>query len=305
MFVLGYGSIAPRTLLGKVVTMIYAILGIPLTLIYLSSIGTLLSSVARGVFSRALCCCLCSNCGYCCYDEKRMAEKERRMKKKRQQQELQQQLQMSTNPSQISQSNPSVETQPYYVRSNTSTTTHNNLRSPMRDFKDIETDTLSCIADTESKASSMHGLSILAPILLCLCMMCGYICFGAFALYKLENWSLIDGIYFCFMSLTTIGFGDLVPGTDNFRSKSQSRQQNVNSNLTIWFCSFYIMSGMALTAMCFNVIHEEIVHRLRHNQQLTDSHSSRHLKATNLNQFNENVMVVDNITNNDPFNFTS
>lgn len=70
----------------------YAMIGIPLTLLYLSSVGSILSRVARGVFSRALCCCLCSNCGYCCYDEKRMEEKERRMKKKRQQMELQQQL---------------------------------------------------------------------------------------------------------------------------------------------------------------------------------------------------------------------
>lgn len=88
----GYGNIAPRTSLGKAVTMGYAMIGIPLTLLYLSSVGSILSRVARGVFSRALCCCLCSNCGYCCYDEKRMAEKERKMKKKRQQMELQQQL---------------------------------------------------------------------------------------------------------------------------------------------------------------------------------------------------------------------
>nr|CAI5852332.1 unnamed protein product [Callosobruchus analis] len=80
------------TVLTTIVTMGYAMVGIPLTLLYLSSVGSILSRVARGVFSRALCCCLCSNCGYCCYDEKRMAEKEKRMKKKRQQMELQQQL---------------------------------------------------------------------------------------------------------------------------------------------------------------------------------------------------------------------
>lgn len=68
----GYGSIAPHSALGKMVTMGYAFVGIPLTLIYLSSAGGLLSRCARGVFTRALCCCLCSNCGYCCYDERRM-----------------------------------------------------------------------------------------------------------------------------------------------------------------------------------------------------------------------------------------
>ncbi|EDW00384.1 GH12835, partial [Drosophila grimshawi] len=85
----GYGNIAPRTALGRIVTVAYAFFGIPLTLVYLSSTGSILAKVAREVFSKALCCCLCSNCGYCCYDEKRMAEKERRMKRKRQQEELQ------------------------------------------------------------------------------------------------------------------------------------------------------------------------------------------------------------------------
>ncbi|CAG9820582.1 unnamed protein product [Phaedon cochleariae] len=64
---------------------------------------------------------------------------------------------------------------------------------------------------------------------------------------------MLDGFYFCFMSLTTIGFGDMVPGSDPF--------PHYESSTTIWFCSIYIMSGMALTAMCFNVVHDEIVHR--------------------------------------------
>lgn len=48
----GYGNIAPRTTLGRIVTLGYAVLGIPLTLVYLSSTGGVLARVARGVFSR-------------------------------------------------------------------------------------------------------------------------------------------------------------------------------------------------------------------------------------------------------------
>lgn len=181
--------------------------------------------------SRALCCCLCSNCGYCCYDEKRMAEKERRMKKKRQQEELKaQQLALQ---------------EPYYVRSGS---LHNNLHSPDKQFQMSDIDSLSI---SESR-TSMHGLSLLAPILLCFSMMVIYIVLGAIALCRLEGWPFLDGIYFCFMSLSTIGFGDLVPGLKK------------ESTTTTWFCSVYIMSGMALTAMCFNVLHEEIVHRVKH-----------------------------------------
>lgn len=48
----GYGGLAPRTMLGRITTIAYAVLGIPLTLIYLSSTGSVLARVARGVFSR-------------------------------------------------------------------------------------------------------------------------------------------------------------------------------------------------------------------------------------------------------------
>lgn len=159
------------------------------------------------------------------------------MKRKRQQEELRaQQL---------------VLQEPYYVRSNS---LHNNLHSPDKQIQLTEIDSLSA---TESRAS-MHGLSILAPILLCFTMMTVYIVLGAMALVRLEGWTWLDGIYFCFMSLSTIGFGDMVPG------------MRKDSNTTIWFCSIYIMCGMALTAMCFNVLHEEISHRLRHVGITTD-----------------------------------
>ncbi|XP_020281261.1 TWiK family of potassium channels protein 9-like isoform X1 [Pseudomyrmex gracilis] len=233
---IGCGSIAPKSTWGKVATVGYACLGIPLTLIYLSSAGGLLSRCARGVFTRALCCCLCSNCGYCCYDEKRMQEKERRMRKKRQQEELaqqqQQQLQLQ---------------EPFYVRANASTFTS----------------TVEIKASPKDEVSSLGSgdrpnVTILAPISICLGAMLCYIIGGAFILHKLDDWSFVDASYFCFMSLSTIGFGDMVPG-------SYPRHALLNSkNVTIWFCSCYIMSGMALTAMCFNILHDEIVHRLSH-----------------------------------------
>ncbi|XP_053988234.1 TWiK family of potassium channels protein 7-like [Hylaeus volcanicus] len=233
---IGCGSIAPKSTWGKIATMGYASLGIPLTLVYLSSAGGLLSRCARGVFTRALCCCLCSNCGYCCYDERRMEEKERRMRKKRQQEELvqqqQQQLQLQ---------------EPFYVRANASTFTS----------------TVEIKASPKDEVSSLGSgdrpnVTILAPISICLGAMVCYIVAGAFTLHKLDGWSFVDASYFCFMSLSTIGFGDMVPGSYPRQSLYESK------NVTIWFCSCYIMSGMALTAMCFNILHDEIVHRLSH-----------------------------------------
>ncbi|XP_049879515.1 potassium channel subfamily K member 18-like [Pectinophora gossypiella] len=249
---IGYGSVAPKTALGKAVTIGYAVIGIPLTLLYLSVVGALLSRLARSVFSRALCCCLCTKCGYCCLDERTMASKERKEKVRRQDDYRTQTLHLQ---------------EPYYVRSpsgtiisasqahSVSTTSIKDKTQGLGFLRDC--DSMSC-TDTDSKVS-LRGFSILAPVSLCLAAIFTYIFFGALILYQLEGWSPIDGVYFCFMSLSTIGFGHLAPG---------ATQKNGASTGTVWFCSIYIMTGLALTAMCFNVLHDEIVHRLRHHEKI-------------------------------------
>jgi len=171
-----------------------------------------------------------------------MAEKERRMRRKRQQEELRKQQ--------------AVMQEPYYVRDVFHATPEKDGVAGGAPPPNAGGGSVGGLGDIDSLSASesrgsMHGLSILAPILLCFSMMIIYIVFGAAVLYRLENWPILDGIYFCFMSLSTIGFGDMLPGLRR------------ESNATTWFCSVYIMSGMTLTAMCFNVIHEEIVHRIR------------------------------------------
>ncbi len=49
------------------------------------------------------------------------------------------------------------------------------------------------------------------PIWLSLLLVIAYIVWGAFIFQEWEGWSLLDASYFCFITLTTIGFGDLVP----------------------------------------------------------------------------------------------
>ncbi|XP_026728075.1 potassium channel subfamily K member 18-like [Trichoplusia ni] len=260
---IGYGSVAPRTALGKAVTIGYAVIGIPLTLLYLSVVGALLSRLARSVFSRALCCCICTKCGYCCLDERAMTSKERKEKVRRQDDYRHQTLHLQ---------------EPYYVRSPSGTiisasqahsVSTNSIKDKSQGLSFLrDCDSMSC-TDTDSKVS-LRGFSILAPISLCLAAIFTYIFFGALVLYQLEGWSPIDGVYFCFMSLSTIGFGHLAPG---------ATQRNGASSGTVWFCSIYIMTGLALTAMCFNVLHDEIVHRLRHHEKVLKANSQKVLTS--------------------------
>lgn len=73
-----------------------------------------------------------------------------------------------------------------------------------------------------------------------------YICGGAWLFSKYEDWDFLDGSYFCFISLSTIGFGDFVPGDKIYSSKV--------FELSFIFCAMYLLVGMALIAMCFNLM---------------------------------------------------
>lgn len=58
-YFLGYGHISPKTTWGKVVTIFYAILGIPLMLLCLSNIGDIMATSFRFLYWR-VCCYVCT-----------------------------------------------------------------------------------------------------------------------------------------------------------------------------------------------------------------------------------------------------
>ena len=71
---------------------------------------------------------------------------------------------------------------------------------------------------------------------------------------KWEDWEFMDAFYFCFISLSTIGFGDLVPGDKIYRRGDGTDLVDEVLELSFIFCSMYLMLGMALIAMCFNLM---------------------------------------------------
>jgi len=105
-------------------------------------------------------------------------------------------------------------------------------------------------AENPENGPSRPRVSILFILTLSLAVLLGYICLGSYVVSKWEKWRFLDGFYFCFLALTTISFGDTraqkVGGLERFHTRTE------------WFCSFYILFGMALTSMFFNILHEEI-----------------------------------------------
>src|SRR6185437_11523863 len=53
---IGYGQLVPRTDWGKVITMLYAVVGIPLYILYFMNMGKVLASVFKWFYSRSSIC---------------------------------------------------------------------------------------------------------------------------------------------------------------------------------------------------------------------------------------------------------
>ena len=74
--VLGYGNIAPKTPWGRIVTIIYAVFGMPLFLMWASQMGSFMAQSFQFLYSN-VCCALCKR------GKKRRAEAAARLRKER------------------------------------------------------------------------------------------------------------------------------------------------------------------------------------------------------------------------------
>uniref|UniRef100_A0A1B0CED5 Putative ion channel n=1 Tax=Lutzomyia longipalpis TaxID=7200 RepID=A0A1B0CED5_LUTLO len=93
------------------------------------------------------------------------------------------------------------------------------------------------------------------PIWLCVFLVISYIIAGAFLFSRWEPWTFLDSAYFCFITLTTIGkvLVDFVPATG----------VKANSEVSIALCSLYLLFGIALLAMSFNLVQEEVISNVK------------------------------------------
>ncbi|XP_030755241.1 uncharacterized protein LOC115881747 isoform X2 [Sitophilus oryzae] len=94
------------------------------------------------------------------------------------------------------------------------------------------------------------------PIWLCVLLVISYILAGAYLFKSWEGWDYLDAAYFCFITLTTIGFGDLVPAKGVTQNK-------YHATVSIALCSLYLLFGISLLAMSFNLVQEEVIYKVK------------------------------------------
>ncbi|CAG9791693.1 unnamed protein product [Diatraea saccharalis] len=283
---IGYGHLSPRTNWGKVTTVFYALLGMPLFLLYLSNVGELLARWFKCLYALV---CLCRGCPG--FTRRRIA----RMHAQIEVSEPESIERPVVWRSRCSDSDVTLERLPtnYGPRrldNHTMTTCrrsdHHSIphrsaqnylpyRLPDNSYRRPEgniTNYNSRLEDysiprrqeyyppyrrEESPATSefsyvtFDAQTITVPISVCVFIMVGYIIFGSMIFGMWEKWDQLDGAYFCFISLSSIGFGDFVPGERVYSARIET---------SFIVCSAYLTLGMALVAMCFNLMQEQVIH---------------------------------------------
>ncbi|CAD5125777.1 DgyrCDS13987 [Dimorphilus gyrociliatus] len=210
---IGYGHIVPLTPWGRVVTLVYALVGIPLTLLTMANLGRYMSILFRALYHKVC-------CGYCCCCCPKKA--------------------------------------PKAVTGTTAGSTMTaSTKSTVKKTNGRMSSTGGGVASAAAAIhvrwddDSSHIQTV--PLFVSFMLIVTYVVGGAVLFSLLEGWSYIESSYFCFITLTTIGFGDFVPGAS---LKGQSQEKFI-------LCAFYLVFGLALIAMCFNLMQEEVIAKAR------------------------------------------
>lgn len=229
----------------------------------MTNIGLVLAQCAKNCFTHSMCCCLCSKCGYCCYDEILMEEKEKRMRLKRQRNELKKELQKGNLD------------QPYYLNMNY-LQEYNNYKYKTKDIQ-----------------KRTEKTKLIAPLVFSILIICMYLLLGSIIIYNLEpgTWKLIDCLFYTFSLLTTIGVNDqLIPVHSNLRMVNNS------STTIIWFVSFYLLIGLSFNSMFLNIIFDIIKNRIRNKRKRRSRSANKLIEMSKMNASNEYIQTPNSIS---------
>lgn len=216
--VAGYGGVSPRTQLGRIVALVYALFGIPIILLYLSAMGEYLSSAMHSLF-RLLKISSASSGAESCGKKAKSSEKK-----------------LGPDKHSLGYHKDEEKLKKYFQPPGPAAGGFGNSNNVNRRY-----------STSSSLSTAMSTAIPTVPISVCILILIAYVALGAALFSKLQRWTLLESLYFCFASLSTIGAGDLQPlgGTGQY------------------VASAYILFGMAVVAMCFSLIQTELVSLLR------------------------------------------
>ncbi|KAH9406255.1 hypothetical protein TYRP_013862 [Tyrophagus putrescentiae] len=224
---IGYGHVVPKTEYGRIASILYAFIGIPLLLMVLTDLGKLFTRGIKFVFKyfRKL------------YNVRQI----RRMRR------------ATLAPTQfVSQTMDAVNRKMSTVvplrgrlfsKDLGAGADASNPAPPAGGGLQTIDESATTFTDDETLAEEFEvDDEFNLPISVAVTLLLLYMMAGAAVFTIWEKWTFFESFYFVYISLSTIGFGDYVPEHPAFM-----------------MCTFiYLLFGLALTSMCINVVQEKL-----------------------------------------------
>ena len=287
----GYGNLTPRTVLGKAITIVYALFGIPLMFIYMANIGSILATSFKYLYSK-LCRCshpedlpkkatlpsnksettsflddeVLSRQSSNSYDDSlsgSVSNGSRRVTLKTTAMKNIVEMARKKN-SVIINSEARVMSEVQKNNNNPPQDKSENVDKPWINRLSSKLSRVSAPAESPKeedviKFKLVEDIRLVTiPISSCVLVLLTYFVFGAILFAHWEDWTYLDGAYFCFISLMTIGFGDFVPGKSYIYNFDESIPES-EANAKLILGAIYMLLGMGIIAMCVNLMQEKII----------------------------------------------